>query len=262
MVGTITRVIVDSTELKHNRLQHQLWIMCCETDMYCKWVEIRYADWWQRVRLSACQLSVPPVLLRRTWLRLKLPHFCLSGRPSASLSFHPSLALLTVPSAPSLLSVRLSYSSAVLTAPRPHAVAVFCSVMATGATLELSQTTDRQLLSLSHVLPPQIFFPLKSFFCWTSLTCHGSQSLFLCHLSPSPSSSAADHLVAEGAGRQIGNAQYLEGLCPECLPARPNRLSPPLLHVPHAVPAPRLPCPPAIMCPQKWSSPKLLARDF
>lgn len=85
--------------------------------------------------------SLPAVCLCLSNLTAPQPLLFLSVRAS-SLSFYPSLALLTVPSTPSFC-LSVCPALAVLTAPRSHAVAVFCSVMANGATPALSQPMDR-----------------------------------------------------------------------------------------------------------------------
>lgn len=163
------------------------------------------------------------------------------------LSFHPSLALLTVPSAPSFcLSVcpAVCPALAVLTAPRSHAVAVFCSVMATGATPALSQPMDRQPFFLTRFFLK--FSSLSKVYFTHSLTCCSSQSLFFCHLSQSPSSSIADHLVA---GEQRERERLREADRKHTIPWRAllrksasqaQSVFPLLSMSPHAVPAPRL----------------------
>lgn len=121
-----------------------------------------------------------------------LSYICPSDNPPICLSFHPSLAVLTVPSAPSLcLSVCLFVCPAVcpalvvLTAPRSHAVAVFCSVMATGATPALPQPMDRQPFFLTLSFSSNFLFPSKVYFAH-SLTrcCFQSLSVICLHLHP------------------------------------------------------------------------------
>lgn len=116
----------------------------------------------------------------------------LSVRPATYLSACPSiLPCLCWQFHQPLLSVHLSVhptvcpALAVLTAPWSHAVAVFCSVMATGATPALSQPMDRQPFSLTLFFL-KFSFPSKVYFTHF-LTC--CSTLFFCHLSPSPSSS-------------------------------------------------------------------------
>lgn len=90
-----------------------------------------------------------------------------------------------------LLSVRLSVcpavcpALAVLTAPRSHAVAVFCSVMATGATPALSQPMDRQpffltLFSLKFSFLSKVYFTPSSLAAALDL----SFSVICLHLHP------------------------------------------------------------------------------
>lgn len=85
----------------------------------------------QPIHLSAC-----PTIL--SWLRWQFNHPLLPVRLSVCPAVCPALA--------------------VLTAPRSHAVAVFCSVMAIGATPALSQPMDRQPFFLTLFFPPTIFF--------------------------------------------------------------------------------------------------------
>lgn len=176
----------------------------------------------------------------------QVSHFSLSYHPPICLYFHPSLALLTVPSAPSSCPA-VGPALDVLTAPRSHAVAVFCSVMATGATPALSQPMDRQPFFLTLLFSSNFLSPQKFIFA-RSLNCCSTQSLFLCDLFPSPSPFIADHVVAgklterkTGRGRQIRNIQSppFKGSAQKVCQPSPKRPYPPL-HVPPAAPAPRL----------------------
>lgn len=106
-----------------------------------------------------------------------------------------------------------------LTAPRSHAVAVFCSVMATGAMPALSQPMDRQPFLPAHATAPPP--PTLNFFLYAQkfilpnpshLPRHSVSFPVIC-FHPSPPL-MADHLVAgklterkSGRGRQIGNIQ-------------------------------------------------------
>lgn len=135
----------------------------------------------------------------------------------------------------------------------------------------LSRWTGNYSFSHSLFFPPflKFSFPLKSLFYQFPHLLQVSISLSLSSVSISIltilllGSSQREREGERGrlGGRQIGNIQSLEGLGSESLPAKPKASFPSSPRPPccACTYTPRLP---AMMCPQKWSSPKLTAHDF
>lgn len=111
-------------------------------------------------------LTAPGPLLLLSLRRLSA---CPSILPSVCWQFHHPLLSVHPSVWPAVCPVL-----AVLTAPWSHAVVVFCSVMATGATPALSQSMDRQPFFLTVLF--EISFPSKVYFTH-SLACCSSISL-------------------------------------------------------------------------------------
>lgn len=240
----------NTVQLKHRMLQHQLLILYCKhtanyhTILWISWNKICWLVITSRsTHLSAVCIVCPPM----TNLTAPQPLPFLSVRQSTYLPVLPSFPGSADSSiSPLFLSVCLSVQLSVLPwlcwqLLGSHAVAVFCSVMATGATPALSQPMDRQPFFLT--LFAQIFLLLKSLFSPFPHLLPLSVSLFLSSVSISILLHHLDHLVAgklaerqTGRGRQIGNIQSLEGFCSENLPAKPKASFP------------SSPCPPCCAC--------------
>lgn len=118
---------------------------------------------------------------------------CPSNRPPVLPPF-PRLKL-TLPSAAPLCPA-VCPALAVLTAPRSHAMAALCPVMANGAVPAPSQPMDRQLFFLMPACALNVLSPPKFILPATRLATALSFSFPVIHF-PSPPSCIADHLAGE-----------------------------------------------------------------
>lgn len=161
--------------------------------------------------MTCCQ-SIPP-LRNRTADRLNQP---------VRLSFHPFPAKLTLPSAAPLCPA-VCPVLAVLTAPRSHAMAVLCSVMANGAVPAPSQPMDRQLFFLTLVCVLNFLSPQKFILPATRLAAL-TFSFPVIHF-PSPPPCIADHLAGEPTEKPTDRKHTqpsLDWFCSESLPTKPR----------------------------------------
>lgn len=160
----------------------------------------------------------------------------LTVRQTVHLSFHPFPVKLTLPSAAPLCPA-VCPALAVLTAPRSHAMAAHCPVMANGAVPAPSQPMDRQLFFLMPVCVLNVVSPPKFILPATRLATALSSSFPVIHF-PSPPSCIADHLAGELTVKPTDTKHALRK------PANQAQSVPKhlcfSLHVPHDVPAPRL----------------------
>lgn len=144
---------------------------------------------------------------------------CLSTR----LSFHPFPVKLTLPSAAPLCPA-VCPVLAVLTAPRSHAMAVLCSVMANGAVPAPSQPMDRQLFFLTLVCALNFPSPQKFILPTIRLAVALAFSFPVIHF-PSPPPCIADHLAGEPTEKPTDRKHTqpsLDWFCSESLPTKPR----------------------------------------
>lgn len=147
----------------------------------------------------------------------------LTDCPSTRLSFHPFPFKLTLPSAAPLCPA-VCPVLAVLTAPRSHAMAVFCSVMANGAVPAPSQPMDRRLFFLTLVCVLNFLSPQKFILPATRLAVALTFSFPVIHFS-SPPPCIADHLAGEPTEKPRDRKHTqpsLDWFCSESLPTKPR----------------------------------------
>lgn len=145
---------------------------------------------------------------------------CMSARPPVLPSFPVKLTLPSAaPLCPAVCPVL-----AVLTAPRSHAMAVLCSVMANGAVPAPSQPMDRQLFFLTLVCVLNFLSPQKFILPATRLAVALPFSFPVIHF-PSPPPCIADHLAGEPTEKPTDRKHTqpsLDWFCSESLPTKPR----------------------------------------